>query len=394
VSSAARFATPLRAASCFLRGSRPSRAFFTLHLSLPTLHPFSRTLAPPRPDADCLGPAQVWRGRATRDAATHQQRYAARRRLDSARHQIRVHRFFWRAPSLVSNRCARAGARGAALAALDSFRRRCVFFAPDDLRSIGAAVKNLSLFFARNGLESPSLERQSTHLRNSSAHRLRNALFFARWRESPTARSGGSPRANCAAARLSEMLSSRPELPNPQDPPQSRQFRLAGPDLGADRRTVDPVLPRRAGRAINVRARATHDINNGFPGEEGVHVAAGSALLEDEPRVARILELSLRGGAGSGHAEIRTGPRRRNGAMPCRIAPSPNRRAWQVALDSRPHARLMFDGCADPRAICEVKSWLRIPLVANGDVPHARGRKARARAHLGGRHHGGTRGAG
>src|SRR6266540_832271 len=122
------------------------------------------------------------------------------------------------------------------------------------------------------------------------AHQLRNGLFVA-----PMAGITDRPfrrlaRRFGAALAVSEMVSSRPELR------ESRKTRLRvdhagepGP-ISVQIAGSDPRLLADAARFNVERGAEIIDINMGCPARKVCNVAAGSALLEDEPRVARILE--------------------------------------------------------------------------------------------------------
>src|SRR2546428_8617103 len=140
------------------------------------------------------------------------------------------------------------------------------------------------------------------------AHQLRNALFVA-----PMAGITDRPfrrlaRRYGAALAVSEMLSSRPELR------ESRKTRLRADHAGepvpvsVQIAGADPALLADAARHNVERGADIIDINMGCPAKKVCNVAAGSALLEDEPRVARILEAVVAAGAGPGPPKNRTRP--------------------------------------------------------------------------------------
>ena len=81
------------------------------------------------------------------------------------------------------------------------------------------------------------------------------------------------------------------------------------------------------------------DINMGCPAKKVCNVAAGSALLSDEPLVARILEAVVAAVDVPVTLKIRTGPdpAQRNALRIARIAESAGRAA---ARRARPHPRL------------------------------------------------------
>src|SRR5260370_30194663 len=118
-----------------------------------------------------------------------------------------------------------------------------------------------------------------------------------------------------AALAVSEMLSSRPELR------ESRKTRLRADHAGepgpisVQIAGSDPTLLAEAARYNVERGADIIDINMGCPAKKVCNVAAGSALLEDEPRVARILEAVVAAGEGSRNPEKR--PRDAPGRRKC-----------------------------------------------------------------------------
>jgi tRNA-dihydrouridine synthase B len=109
------------------------------------------------------------------------------------------------------------------------------------------------------------------------------------------------------------------------------------------------------------------DINMGCPAKKVCNVLAGSALLENEALVARIVEAVVRAAEVPVTLKIRTGPApaRRNALRIARIAESAG--AQMLAIHGRTRA-CAFGGSAEHETVAEVKSRLRIPVVANGDV--------------------------
>ena len=199
------------------------------------------------------------------------------------------------------------------------------------------------------------------------AHQLRNGLFVA-----PMAGITDRPfrrlaRRYGAALAVSEMVSSRPELR------ESRKTRLRvdhagepGP-ISVQIAGSDPRLLADAARFNVERGAEIIDINMGCPARKVCDVAAGSALLEDEPRVARILEAVVAAVDVPVTLKIRTGPGpdRRNAVRIARLAEAAG--VQLLAIHGRTRA-CMFEGRAEYDTIAEVKSRLRIPVVANGDV--------------------------
>jgi tRNA-dihydrouridine synthase B len=199
------------------------------------------------------------------------------------------------------------------------------------------------------------------------AHALRNGLFVA-----PMAGITDRPfrrlaRRYGAALAVSEMVSARPELR------ASRKTRLrldhageAGP-ISVQIAGADPAQLAEAAR-LNVGGGAEIiDINMGCPAKKVCNVQAGSALLEDEALVARILEAVVAAVAVPVTLKIRTGPApgRRNALRIARIAEAAGVQA--LAIHGRTRA-CMFGGEAEYDTIAQVKAAVRIPVIANGDV--------------------------
>jgi tRNA-dihydrouridine synthase B len=199
------------------------------------------------------------------------------------------------------------------------------------------------------------------------AHALRNGLFVA-----PMAGITDRPfrrlaRRFGAALAVSEMVSARPELR------ESRKTRLRldhagepGP-ISVQIAGADPQMLAEAAR-LNVDGGAEIiDINMGCPAKKVCNVAAGSALLENELLVARILEAVVAAVQVPVTLKIRTGPapERRNALRIARIAESAGAQA--LAIHGRTRA-CAFAGCAEYDTMAEVKARLGIPVIANGDI--------------------------
>jgi tRNA-dihydrouridine synthase B len=170
-----------------------------------------------------------------------------------------------------------------------------------------------------------------------------------------------------AALAVSEMLSSRPELRD------SRKTRLrmdhageAGP-ISVQIAGSDPAQLADAARFNVANGAEIVDINMGCPAKKVCNVAAGSALLADEARVARILEAVVAAVDVPVTLKIRTGPapERRNALKIARIAEAAG--IQMLSIHGRTRA-CMFEGRAEYDTIAEVKSQVRIPVIANGDV--------------------------
>jgi len=196
---------------------------------------------------------------------------------------------------------------------------------------------------------------------------LRNGLFVA-----PMAGITDRPfrriaRRFGAALAVSEMLSSRPELR------ESRKTRLRmdhsgepGP-ISVQIAGSDPGQLADAARFNVAHGAEIIDINMGCPAKKVCNVAAGSALLSDEERVARILEAVVAAVDVPVTLKIRTGPapERRNALRIAAIAEAAG--VQMLSIHGRTRA-CMFEGQAEYATIAEVKSRARIPVIANGDI--------------------------
>ena len=112
------------------------------------------------------------------------------------------------------------------------------------------------------------------------------------------------------------------------------------------------------------------DINMGCPAKKICNVAAGSALLKDEPLVARIVEAVVEAARPHGvpvTLKIRTGwdKNNRNALAVARIAEDAG--IASLAIHGRTRA-CMYTGDAEYDTIRAVKAAIGIPVVANGDI--------------------------
>src|SRR3954453_13504676 len=105
----------------------------------------------------------------------------------------------------------------------------------------------------------------------------------------------------------------------------------------------------------------------GCPAKKVCNAWAGSALMRDEALVARILEAVVAAVDVPVTLKIRTGwdAHNRNGLRIARIAQSsgiaPPARAGRTRAQQ-------YTGAAEYETIAAIKSALRIPVMANGDI--------------------------
>jgi tRNA-dihydrouridine synthase B len=140
--------------------------------------------------------------------------------------------------------------------------------------------------------------------------------------------------------------------------PEPRVVQLAG---------AEPRVLAEAARANVALGAQIIDINMGCPAKKVCGKLCGSALLTDEPLVARILEQVVRAVDVPVTLKIRTGWDRehKNGVNIACIAEASGIAA--LAVHGRTRADF-YQGSAEYQTIRDIKSRVRIPVFANGDV--------------------------
>ena len=131
---------------------------------------------------------------------------------------------------------------------------------------------------------------------------------------------------------------------------------------------ADPAMMAEAARHNAERGAQIIDINMGCPAKKVCNVMAGSALMQDEPLVARILEAVVKAVPDTPVTlKFRTGWNRANKNAPtiARIAQESGIRA--IAIHGRTRAD-QYMGEAEYDTIADVKTRVRIPVIANGDI--------------------------
>lgn len=170
-----------------------------------------------------------------------------------------------------------------------------------------------------------------------------------------------------AAMVVSEMVSANPAL---------RQTRKTQWRMNHDGER-EPISVQIAGGDPSMLAEAAKfnvdcgaqiiDINMGCPAKKVCHKAAGSALLRDEKLVAAILDAVVKAVEVPVTLKIRTGWCRdsNNAVTVAKVAEESGIQALAI------HGRSRCDfylGEAEYDTIAEVKSQIKIPVIANGDI--------------------------
>ncbi|MFC5437321.1 tRNA dihydrouridine synthase DusB [Rhodanobacter umsongensis] len=129
----------------------------------------------------------------------------------------------------------------------------------------------------------------------------------------------------------------------------------------------DPAMLAEAARFNVANGAQIIDINMGCPAKKVCNVWSGSALLQDEPLVARIVKAVVDAVEVPVTLKIRTGWNRdnRNALNIARIAEDNGIAA--LAVHGRTRAD-KYEGEAEYATIAAVKTSIRIPVLANGDV--------------------------
>lgn len=175
------------------------------------------------------------------------------------------------------------------------------------------------------------------------------------------ARSFGAGLAACemltSDTRLWSTTKSRRRM-NHEGEPEPRVVQLAG---------ADPAALAEAARANVDLGAHIIDINMGCPAKKVCGAACGSALLKDEPLVARILEAVVRAVRVPVTLKTRTGwdAASRNAVRIARLAEASGVQA--IAIHGRTREDF-YEGSAEYETIREVKSSVAIPVIANGDI--------------------------
>jgi tRNA-dihydrouridine synthase B len=129
----------------------------------------------------------------------------------------------------------------------------------------------------------------------------------------------------------------------------------------------DPTMLAEAARFNVANGAQIIDINMGCPAKKVCNVWSGSALLQDEPLVARIVKAVVDAVEVPVTLKIRTGWDRQNkNALSIAHIAEDNGIA-ALAVHGRTRAD-KYEGEAEYDTIAAVKSAVRIPVLANGDI--------------------------
>ena len=170
-----------------------------------------------------------------------------------------------------------------------------------------------------------------------------------------------------AGLAVSEMTTADPRLWTTRKSMQ-RMDHAGEPDpISVQIAGYDPAMLAQAARYNVDHGAQIVDINMGCPAKKVCNVWSGSALLQDEALVARILDAVVRAVEVPVTLKIRTGWNRdnKNGVTIAKIAQDAGIAA--LAVHGRTRADL-YEGDAEYDTIAAIKSAISIPVFANGDI--------------------------
>ena len=170
-----------------------------------------------------------------------------------------------------------------------------------------------------------------------------------------------------AGLAVSEMMAANPDLRH------TRKSKLRLNHQGEDLPIVvqiagsDPAMLAAAAQYNVTQGAQIIDINMGCPAKNVCKKAAGTALLQDEALVEKILRKVVNSVAVPVTLKIRTGwhPDHRNGPAIARLAEQSGIQA--LAVHGRTRA-CKFTGHAEYDTIATIKDAVTIPVIANGDI--------------------------
>lgn len=178
-------------------------------------------------------------------------------------------------------------------------------------------------------------------------------------------------RAFGAAMTVSEMLGSRPELR------ATRKSRLRLDHQGEPAPVIvqiagaDPVMMADAARYNVDQGAQIIDINMGCPARKVCKLAAGSALMKDEKKVADILQAVVNSVSVPVTLKTRTGWSRQHKNIGRIAAIAQDSGIQALTVHGRTREDKFF-GSAEYDSIQLLKQQLSIPLIANGDINSAK----------------------
>ncbi len=170
-----------------------------------------------------------------------------------------------------------------------------------------------------------------------------------------------------AGFAMSEMTTSDPRLWHTRKSLQRMDHSGEPEPVGVQIAGADPQVLAEAARYNVANGAQVIDINMGCPAKKVCNVWSGSALLQDEALVARILRAVVAAVPVPVTLKIRTGwnSDNKNGLQVARIAEDCGIQALAVHGRTRD---MHYKGEAEYDTIAAIKQAIRIPVLANGDI--------------------------
>ena len=170
-----------------------------------------------------------------------------------------------------------------------------------------------------------------------------------------------------AGYAISEMVGSDPRLRHTEKSRRRIDHRGEFAPIAVQIAGADPRMLAEAARYNVAQGAQVIDINMGCPAKKVCNVAAGSALLSNEPLAEAIVAAVVAAVDVPVTLKIRTGPtpQTRNAVAIAKMAERVGVAALAVHGRTRACA---FVGAVDYDTICAVKSAVLIPVIANGDI--------------------------
>jgi tRNA-dihydrouridine synthase B len=166
---------------------------------------------------------------------------------------------------------------------------------------------------------------------------------------------------------VSEMVSSNALLWGSEKTRRRIDHSGEGAPIAVQIAGADPVMMAEAARFNVGHGAQLIDINMGCPAKKVCNVMAGSALLQDEALVGRILDAVVSAVDVPVTLKIRTGwdTEHKNGLAVAKIAEQAGIQALSVHGRTRACA---YRGAAEHDTVRSIKAAISIPVIANGDI--------------------------